>query len=446
MSPQMLPPERSDHPAQLERDAQPVNGDLWTQLWSKENRRQALKRVEANKGAPGIDSMSTDDLRPWLGEHWPKLYRSLEDGTYRPQPVRQVTIPKPDGGKRTLGVQTVVDRMISQALAQVLTPIFDPEFSECSFGYPLGRSAHQAVASAQGYVADGYRWVVDVDLERFFDRVQHDALMGRVARKVKDKRVLKLIRKFLDAGIMVDGIKQASVEGTPQGSPLSPLLSNIMLDDLDRELESRGHRFVRYADDIRIFLRSKRAATRVLDGVTEFVEHRLKLKVNVEKSKVTTSAKAVLLGFGFYFSSGQVKIRVAPAAIERFKMRIRTLTGRNWGVSMRYRISRLNRYISSWMAYFRIADTPNVFGNLDGWLRRRLRQVYWKQWKNIRTRRARLVSLGIRVDKARYWGASSKGPWRLANTYVLSIALSNAYWTDTGLEGIKSTWSRLKST
>ena len=264
----MLPLERSDHLVQLERDAHPVNGDLWTQLWSKENRRQALKRVEANKGAPGIDSMSTDDLRPWLGEYWPKLYRSLEDGTYRPQPVRQVTIPKPDGGKRTLGVQTVVDRMISQALAQVLTPIFDPEFSECSFGYRPGRSAHQAVASVQGHVADGYRWVVDVDLERFFDRVQHDALMARVARKVKDKRVLKLIRKFRDAGIMVDGIKQASVEGTPQGSPLSPLLSNIMLDDLDRELESRGHRFVRYADDIRIFLRSKRAATRVLDGVT----------------------------------------------------------------------------------------------------------------------------------------------------------------------------------
>ncbi len=421
----MLPPERSDHPAQLERDAQPVNGDLWTQLWSKENRRQALKRVEANKGAPGIDAMSTDDLRPWLGEHWPKLYRSLENGTYRPQPVRQVTIPKPDGGKRTLGVQTVVDRMISQALAQVLTPIFDPEFSECSFGYRPGRSAHQAVASAQGYVADGYRWVVDVDLERFFDRVQHDALMGRVARKVKDKRVLKLIRKFLDAGIMVDGIKQASVEGTPQGSPLSPLLSNIMLDDLDRELESRGHRFVRYADDIRIFLRSKRAATRVLDGVTEFVEHRLKLKVNVEKSKVTTSAKAVLLGFGFYFSSGQVKIRVAPAAIERFKMRIRTLTGRNWGVSMRYRISRLNRYISSWMAYFRFANTPNVFSVVNCKQRRmaatasetgllEAMEEHQDQTCSV------LVSLGISVnDKARYWGASSKGSWRLANTYVL---------------------------
>jgi group II intron reverse transcriptase/maturase len=390
--------------------------------------------------------MTTDELRPWLDENWPKLRMSLEDGTYRPQPVRQVTIPKPDGGQRILGVQTVVDRMISQALAQVLTPIFDPAFSEHSFGYRSGRSAHQAVRAAQGYVVDGYRWVVDVDLEKFFDRVQHDVLMARVARKVKDKRVLKLIRRFLNAGIMVDGVKQASAEGTPQGSPLSPLLSNIMLDDLDKELESRGHRFVRYADDARIFVSSERAATRVLAGVTDFVEKRLKLKVNVEKSKVTTTIKATLLGFGFYLQAGKVKIRVAPPAIKRFKERLRELTGRNWGVSMRYRINRLNRYTSSWMAYFRIADTPGVFRKLDQWLRRRLRQVCWKQWKRIRTRISKLQSLGINPGKARYWGSSTKGPWHIAGTQVLDIALPNAYWRDIGLVGIEPTWTRYKRT
>ena len=444
VSPQLLPEERSSRPAQSGRTTQPDKGDLWLQLLSKDNRRQALKRVERNAGAPGIDNMTTDELRRWLEDHWSTLRKSLEDDTYRPQPVRQVNIPKPDGGQRTLGIQTVVDRMISQALAQILTPLFDPTFSESSFGYRSGRSAQQAVNAAQGYVADGHRWVVDVDLDKFFDRVQHDRLMARVARKVKDKRILKLIRRFLNAGIMNNGLQEASTEGTPQGSPLSPLLSNIMLDDLDKEIEARGHRFVRYADDVRIFVKSERAASRVLDGVTHFVEKRLGLKVNAKKSKVIKASKATLLGFGFYSLKG-IKLRVAPGAIKRFKDELRRLTKRNWGVSMQYRIDSINGYVQSWMAYYRIADTPNVFGKLDAWLRRRLRQVHWKQWKRIRTRISKLQSLGISLSTARYWGSSTKGSWHLAGTMVLDVALPVAYWHDKGLVGIEPTWRRFKS-
>lgn len=337
----------------------------------------------------------------------------------------------------------MLDRLVQQAIAQVLEPIFDPDFSQSSYGFRPGRSAHQAVEAARGFVQDGWRWVVDVDLESFFDRVNHDKLMHRVWCRVADKRLLKLVRAYIEAGVMVDGVRQPTVEGTPQGSPLSPLLSNIMLDDLDRELERRGHRFVRYADDIRVFVRSERAAHRVLDGITDVVEGRLKLKVNRTKSSVSTAVAAGLLGFGFYFlAGGVVKVRVHPKARERLKVRLRQLTRRNWGVSMEHRIRKLNRFIAGWCAYFGFADSFSLFEELDEWLRRRLRQVRWKEWKRSRGRIRNLLALGIPEPLAFQWGFSSKGPWRIAGSAPLQRAMPNSYWHDQGLRGFNHHWHR----
>jgi group II intron reverse transcriptase/maturase len=439
--------ERSGRPARADGSSHPARGEgLWEQVFSETNVMRALQRVERNGGAPGVDGLTTAQLRPWLVDHWPKVRRALDEGSFRPAPVRRVSIPKPDGGVRMLGVPTVLDRLIQQAMLQVLTPIFDPAFSESSFGFRPGRSAHQAVRTAQGFVQDGFRWVVDVDLDRFFDRVQHDALMARVARRVVDRKLLRLIRRYLDAGIMVDGVKQPSAEGTPQGSPLSPLLANVMLDDLDRELEARGHRFVRYADDLRVFVRSPRAAARVLDGVTAFVEGRLKLKVNRDKSRVSRAALSALLGFGFLVSRGRVRVRVHPKARQRLRERVRRLTSRTWSVSMATRIGALNRFIAGWCAYFALADTPSVFDELDEWLRRRLRQVRWKEWKRYATRRRKLVALGIPEDQAGRWAASSKGSWRIAGSAPLQRALPNRYWSGLGLHGFRQSWHRLRTT
>ncbi|USY18283.1 group II intron reverse transcriptase/maturase [Nocardiopsis exhalans] len=437
--------ERSDLSARPGDDVHHGQGDLWQRMLSSANLAAALERVETNRGAPGVDGVTTADLRGWLREHWEGVREELDAGRYRPSPVRRVMIPKPGGGERMLGVPTVLDRLIQQAIAQVLTPIFDPEFSGSSFGFRPGRSAHQAVRVARRAIEDGHRWVVDIDLDRFFDRVQHDVLMARVARRVDDRRVLRLIRSFLEAGIMADGVKMPSAQGTPQGSPLSPVLSNIMLDDLDRELWRRGHRFVRYADDIRVFTRSRRAAHRVLDSITVVVEQRLKLKVNREKSKVVPASVATLLGFGFYFTRAGVRIRVDPKALRRWKVRIRELTSRRWSVAMEYRIGRLNRFIVGWMGYFRLADTPRVFQGLDEWLRRRMRQVRWKEWKRARTRRRMLRSLGISDRVARDWAISSKGYWRIGGSVVLQQALPNSYWEGFGLRMLKPTWQRLRS-
>lgn len=417
--------------------------DLWESFLARENLARALRRVERNGGAPGPDGMTVEALRPHLKAAWSDIRQRLDAGTYRPAPVRRVTIPKPGGGERELGVPTVLDRFLQQALSQVLSPVFEPGFSDRSYGFRPGRSAHQAVNAARRAIEGGQTWVVDVDLDRFFDRVGHDALMARVARRVGDRRVLRLIRRYLDAGVMVDGALVATVEGTPQGSPLSPLLANIMLDDLDHELERRGHAFIRYADDLRVYVASERAASRVLDGVTTFVEQRLHLRVNRAKSGIARASVRGLLGFGFVRAKGQVRVRLERKTKHRLKARLRQLTCRRRSIAMPVRIALLNRFLAGWTAYFALAETPSVFDELDEWLRRRLRQIRWKEWKRYAAKRRNLVALGIPDWQARQWAASRKGYWRVSGSPVLQRALPNRYWTDQGLVSISDRVRRL---
>ncbi len=417
--------------------------DLWRRVFSKQNLERALEQVERNKGAPGPDGMTVKDLRPWLRAHWPEVRVALNDGTYKPQPVRRVLIPKSGGGQRGLGVPNVLDRMICQAIAQVLADVFDPGFSEFSFGFREGRSAHQAVLAAKGYVAQGYEWGVALDLDLFFDRVQHDVLMNRVARRVSDKALLRLIGSYLRAGFMDGGVRRPSEVGTPQGSPLSPILSNILLDDLDKELEARGHRFVRYADDVHIYMRSKRAGERVKESIAGFIDKKLKLKVNQSKSKVAKAGKVTLLGFRIQKSGSKVRIYVAPESKERLRDKIRALTSRTRGVSIYKRIREVNRLVPGWTAYFALADTPSIFTNLDGWMRRRFRQVLWRDWKNGRNRFRNLVRLGVSRQDAKSVAGSSKSSWRLAHTTPVEQALSNQYWhRDMDLASFQSQYGR----
>lgn len=410
-----------------------ARGNMWA----------ALRRVEQNKGAPGVDGVNVRDLREHLRANWEATRKQLLDGTYRPLPVRRVEIPKPGGGKRVLGIPTVTDRLIQQALLQVLQPIFDPCFSEHSYGFRPGRSAHGAVKAAKGYIEAGYNWIVDLDLEKFFDRVQHDKLMARVAHKVDDQRVLRLIRRYLQAGVMIDGVCVATAEGTPQGGPLSPLLANIMLDDLDRELSARGHRFCRYADDCNVYVRSERAGYRVMASIRRFVQGRLGLKVNESKSAVDRPWKLKFLGFTVGGRKGSPRIGLAPQTIERFKAKVREITARSNGQSMEWRIQRLNAHLLGWLGYFALAATPWVYARLDGWVRRRLRACLWKQWKRATTRQRELRALGLPHRTADGWANTRTGIWRMAGG-PLSRALDTAYWRRQGLRSLTERLSELQ--
>jgi group II intron reverse transcriptase/maturase len=416
---------------------------VWEAVFSRENMQTAQKRVESNKGAAGIDGMEVTDLRGYLKAHWLEMRVVLESGKYQPSPVRRVEIPKPDGGVRQLGIPTVIDRLIQQAIAQVLTPMFEEVFSPHSYGFRPGRSAHQAVEQSQEYIRQGYDWVVDIDLEKFFDRVNHDMLMARVARVVKDKRVLKLIRAYLESGVMVNGVVMETEEGTPQGGPLSPLLSNIMLTDLDRELEEREHKFVRYADDCNIYVKTERAGERVLKSVKQYLEKKLKLKVNPKKSKVERATRAKFLGFSFWKRKGEVFIRLANRTKERFAEKIRRLTKRTRSGKMEDIVSEINRYTRGWIGYFRLAATPSVYQGLDEWIRRRLRQMQWKRWKRGTTRYRELVKLGVPRERAAL-GAGGTSPWRMSHSPIIHEALNNAYWRSTGLESITERYNQLR--
>ena len=409
-----------------------IEEQVMEEVCERENCLQALKRVKSNKGSPGIDGMRVEELSGHLREHWPAIRGQLLNGTYKPQPVKRVEIPKPDGGVRQLGIPTVLDRMVQQAVMQVLQRRWDPEFSEHSHGFRPGRSAHQAVAKAQRYVAEGRRWVVDLDLEKFFDRVNHDKLMAAVGRRVADTRVLKLVRAFLTAGVMENGLVGSVEEGTPQGGPLSPLLSNLVLDELDRELERRKHCFVRYADDCNIYVSSQRAGERVKRSMTGFITRRLKLKVNEQKSAVARSAERKFLGFSFT-NAREPKRRIASKAVVRFKQKVRELTGRTRGISLERMMKELAIYLQGWRGYFGFCQTPSVLQALDQWIRRRLRSVIWKQWKRGRLRFRRLCERGVSKTLAAQTAGSSHGPFRIANSPAMNSAFPIAYFDSLGL-------------
>ena len=417
--------------AKTEVESRAAVGPSMEAIVERDNLRKALAQVKRNKGAPGIDGMSVDDLAPYLKEHWPAIRAQLLDGTYQPQPVRRVEIPKASGGTRPLGIPTVLDRLIQQAVMQVLQAGWDGTFSEASFGFRPGRSAHQAVQRAQELIASGHDHGVDIDLEKFFDRVNGDILMGLVAKRVADKRILKLIRGFLTAGVLADGLVGPTEEGTPQGGPLSPLLSNLMLDVLDKELETRGLNFVRYADDCNIYVRSQRAGERVMASIDRFLTGRLKLRVNKAKSAVARPGKRKFLGFSFT-SGTQPRRRIAPQSLARFRSRVRELTRRTRGRSLAQIVKELSVYLIGWRGYFGFCETPSVLRNLDQWTRRRLRAIVWKQWKRGPTRFAELRRCGVGRDLAAQTAGSPHGPWRLSNSPALTIALPNAFFTSLG--------------
>jgi RNA-directed DNA polymerase len=405
---------------------------LMEEICQRENLRRALQRVRQNKGSPGIDGMTVKKLSSYLKKHWPQIREQLLAGTYSPEPVKRVEIPKPTGGIRKLGIPTALDRFVQQAIMQVLQKYWDKTFSEHSYGFRLGRSAHQAISRSQQYVEQGYRWVVDIDLEKFFDRVNHDRLMGKLAKRIPDKRLLKIIRAFLNAEVMENGLVSATTEGTPQGGPLSPLLSNIVLDELDRELERRGHCFVRYADDCNIYVRSERAGSRVVENISKFITRKLKLKVNQSKSKVDRPWRCKFLGFRI-IAGKETKRGIAPESLLRFKRRVRKLTCYRRGVSMERMTEKLNRYLIGWRGYFGYCQTPSVLVMLDSWIRRRFRCVYWRRWKRGKKRFAELRRLGIAKDLAARTAGSVHGPWRLSRSPALSFVFPNAHFSSFGL-------------
>lgn len=410
--------------------------NLLERILTRENMIDAMKRVIANKGSHGVDNMRYDELRKHIIKHWQTIKQKLLEGAYSPSPVRRVEIPKPNGGTRLLGIPTVLDRMIQQAIAQEISKIYEPTFSGSSYGFRPKKSAKMAMLQAKEYINEGNKWVVDMDLEKFFDKVNHDILMNRLSRKVKDKRVLKLIRKYLQSGIMIQGIKVLNEEGTPQGGPLSPLLSNIMLDEVDKELEKRGHKFCRYADDCNIYVKSKKAGERVMKSMTRLLEGKLKLKVNQEKSKVDLVSKRKFLGFSFYFSRNGVQIRIHEKSYKIFKEKLKKVTNRNWGTSMEFRLKKLNEIIIGWINYFKIAKCRNRIKDIESWVRRRLRACIWKQWKKVKTRHRKLIKLGINKQKSWEYANTRKGYWRIAKSPILSRTLTNAYLEKLGYKSL----------
>ena len=415
-----------------------MNTELLEDVLTSDNLAQAWKRVKANKGAPGIDGVTIEDFPDRARAHWAEIRRQIREGQYQPQAVRRVEIPKPDGGKRMLGIPTVLDRVLQQAVAQVLTPIFDPTFSDSSFGFRPGRNAHQAIRQVQRQVKEGRSIAVDIDLAKFFDTVNHDVLMNLLARTIADKPLLALIGRYLRAGVLVGEHVEPSEVGTPQGGPLSPLLANILLHQLDLELERRGHRFARYADDMVILVKSERAAQRVMASITRYLETKLKLKVNLAKSKIAPMSECAFLGFTI---KGK-KIRWTDKALANFKHRIKELTGRSWGVSMEYRLKKLGQYLRGWTAYFGISQYYRPVPELDEWIRRRIRMCYWKQWRWARTKIKNLLALGVDLKSAIQHGVSSNSYWQMSRTPVINQAISNAWLKEQGLLSVKDLWCK----
>ena len=408
---------------------------------NESNMERAWQKVRSNRGAPGPDGITLDEFIAWFRPRWDLIRRQLLDGTYRPSPVRRVSIDKPDGGTRQLGIPNVLDRVIQQAILQILTPVFDPHFSDSSHGFRPNRSAHGAMQQVQRTIKRGGKFVVDMDLSKFFDRVNHDVLMSRIARRVSDRLLLKLIGRYLRAGVIVDGELQPSTEGTPQGGPLSPLLANILLDDLDKELEQRGLPFVRYADDFVIFTKSERAAHRVFQSVQRYLTERLRLVVNETKSKVVPWQELEFLGFRVH--GRYLRIRLTDKSLQRFKRRIRELTGRSWGVSMERRLSELRSYLRGWAGYFCLAMELKLFDRLDQWIRRRIRMCFWKRWRHARTRSRELMRLGVSRRQAIRHAKSRKSYWHMAKTIASGVGFTNALLAELGLLSLKHLWNEL---
>ena len=429
-------PDQGSNPSPAPKREGTLAQGLMEAIVAAGNMRQALKRVRANKGSPGVDGMTVDEVGGYLKREWPRIRQELLEGTYQPEAVKRVEIPKPGGGKRQLGIPTAVDRVIQQAILQVLTPIYDPTFSAHSYGFRPWRSAHQAVAAAREHVASGRGWVVDLDLEKFFDRVNHDVLMGRLAQRIGDRRLLGLIRRYLEAGVMLNGVVMEREEGTPQGGPLSPLLANILLDELDKELERRGHRFCRYADDCNIYVQSQRAGERVMASVTQFLEKKLRLRVNRDKSAVAEPVTRKFLGFRIRGRGAKAQIGIAPRSREKAEERIRRMTARNRGKSIGSVLEELRSFTDGWVAYFWKARTPSVFEKMDRWVRRRLRCYLWKQWRTPRNRARNLIRRGVAADLAWRLAYSRRGPWAASGWPTVWKAVTKARLTAMGYHSL----------
>ncbi len=421
-------------------DTKTVTNELLDKILLADNMNEAFKRVKANKGASGIDNMQVDELIQYLKENGNQIKEDIRNGKYNPKAVRRVEIPKTDGSKRKLGIPTVVDRVIQQAVAQQLTKIYEPIFSENNYGFRPNRSCHDAILKAKEIMNNGYKWVVDLDLEKFFDTVNQDLLISIIRKTVKEDKVVSLIRKYLQAGVLVNGVFEKTEKGTPQGGNISPILSNIMLNELDKELEKRGLQYVRYADDCVIFTKSKKAAERVMENITKFIERKLRLKVNKDKSKVDRPWRIKYLGFSFYQAKGKVEIRIHPKSIAKFKNKIRVITSRSNGMSMETRYTKLKQVIVGWVNYFKIANMGKIAQILDKWIRRRIRMCYWKQWKKCKTKRDNLIKLGIKEEIAREHSGSRKSHWRMSDTPAMHIALNNKTLEKLGYTSLTSVY------